>query len=60
MNGVRVSDSQLELTDALFFQTHEQELVTYILNLWPANSEDCDSSSIPSAKRSWPGNLLPA
>lgn len=40
--------------------THEQELVTYILNLWPANSEDCDSSSIPSAKRSWPGNLLPA
>lgn len=45
---MRANDSQLELTDALFFQTLEQDHVIYILNLWPASSSDCYSSSTPS------------
>lgn len=38
VNWMGISDSQLELTDALFFQTHQQELMTDIFNLWPANT----------------------
>lgn len=50
MNWTRVSDSHLELTAALFFQTQEQELVTYILNLWTAIPPAFPHSRACSAK----------